>query len=72
MSPILTVKWHCSNCEKVFGAYINAFISHFGCGHKPDNIQAQEMVGRILRGTTPADFDTLSDNRQRRIVFLLD
>ncbi len=62
-----TVQWHCSRCEQTFGRYVRAF----GAGDKL-TIPEQNFIGRVLRGTRQADFLTLSDNPQRRVVFMLD
>ena len=59
--------------EQLFGAYAGAFVARFASGQRAD----QETVftgfaGRVLRGRTGADFLTLTDNPQRRVVFLTD
>ncbi len=41
-------------------------------GGKPSPTKVTGLVGRILRGTTPAAFNTLTDDPDRRVVFLVD
>ncbi len=38
----------------------------------PDRGAAQGLVGRLIRGKAPADFEKLSDDPSRKIVMLLD
>lgn len=50
--------------------YSNLFIQNFGTGKKEG--QFRGISGRILRGSTNADFLTLTDNPSRKVIFLLD
>lgn len=53
------------------GEYIQTFTSLFGTGKKP-KVTLSRFSGRVLRGVDNDDFDTLTDNPRRRVVFLLD
>ncbi len=59
--------------EPLFGAYADMFIARFASGQRLD-VEAvfSGFTGRVLRGRTSADFLTLTDNPQRRVVFLTD
>lgn len=47
------------------------FINAWQRGQR-DQGSAVGLVGRLIRGRTPADFETLSDDPKRKIVMLLD
>ncbi len=51
--------------------YAKCFMKNFGLGRSEAYPQF-EIAGRILRGKTPNDFNTLSDKPDRKIVFFLD
>ncbi|MBN1874139.1 MAG: hypothetical protein JXA33_07900 [Anaerolineae bacterium] len=54
-----------------FDAYVQDFKTLFGSGTRATRTFSG-FVGRVLRGTRPEHFTTLSDDPQRRVVFLLD
>lgn len=51
-------------------AYSQLFISNFGSGRREG--QFTGISGRIIRGTIPEHFETLTDNPSRKIIFMLD
>lgn len=71
MKTELAVKWHCPECEKDFGEFVQLFISSFGTKKKLEK-PVTGFSGRVLRGINNDDFITLTDNPLRRVVFLLD
>jgi hypothetical protein len=71
MRTEVAVNWHCPSCETIFGGYVEAFITSFGMQEKLD-MPIMSLSGRILRGRSSEDFLTLTDNLERKVVFLLD
>lgn len=51
-------------------AYSDLFIQNFGTGRREGSFTG--ISGRILRGVTPEDFSTLTDDPNRKVVFMLD
>jgi hypothetical protein len=69
----LTVAYFGSGAESQFGEYARRFTARFGAGESFSSPSpAAGFAGRVLRGRRDEDFLTLSDDPQRRIVFLLD
>lgn len=51
-------------------AYSELFIQNFGTGRREGMFTG--ISGRILRGTTPENFTTLTDDPTRKVVYMLD
>lgn len=57
--------------EAMFAGFARIFAQAFGRGLRVP-APAQGFAGRVLRGTADTDFETLSSDPRRKIVFLLD
>jgi hypothetical protein len=66
-------EYYGTGAEQLFGTYAGEFIARFASGHRLErDTICTGFTGRVLRGRTSADFLTLTDNPQRRVVFLTD
>lgn len=47
------------------------YVGIFHCGNLVGKVQARALVGRVLKGKADADFETLSYDASRKLVFLM-
>jgi hypothetical protein len=57
--------------KMLLSSHVDAFIKNFGT-HTCPKAPFPSMAGRVLRGKVVADFISLTDNPDRKIVFLVD
>lgn len=71
MTVIIESRLHNPENHQTIERYVGIFASNFGMGNGLE-IPLQGFVGRVVRGVKDRDFEALTDNPKRKIVFLLD
>lgn len=69
MTPELAIEKSFQN-NSVMDAYASLFIQNFATGRREGSFTG--ISGRVIRGTTPENFETLTDDPKRKIVYMLD